>query len=292
MSGSARLSEYRLKRRVQFYETDMAGIVHFSWFFRYMEEAEHALWRAAGLSIAPPDSAIGWPRVNDWLFWKISDWMAAAVVEPLMLTVPKSVKLLPVKVLVPLRLTVPTPRLIEATERLGAVDVLVNGERRSIWMAFIGNGTYHDAGIAPGWRHSLNDGTLDVRFLDAGRHRSRVRAVAALLLGERVGRAAAEDICLTGRIVRGDLDHPELIPANVDLVIEKGDLRAQRMLEAGDVLFVPKTRITSWNAFLNEKYWTWLWHRQKPGKDVSRWCMAKRGLAKHRSWSISSMNIK
>ena len=57
------LSEYRLKRRVQFYETDAAGIVHFSWFFRYMEEAEHAMWRAVGLSVAPPGSEIGWPRV-------------------------------------------------------------------------------------------------------------------------------------------------------------------------------------------------------------------------------------
>ena len=55
--------EYRLKRRVHFYETDAAGIVHFSWFFRYMEEAEHALWREAGLSIHPADSEIGWPRV-------------------------------------------------------------------------------------------------------------------------------------------------------------------------------------------------------------------------------------
>ncbi len=50
-------------RRVQFYETDTAGLVHFSWFFRYMEEAEHALWRSAGLSIAPADAAIGFPRV-------------------------------------------------------------------------------------------------------------------------------------------------------------------------------------------------------------------------------------
>jgi len=58
------LSEYRLKRRVQFYETDAAGIVHFSWFFRYMEEAEHALWRAVGLSAAPPGAEIGWPRVS------------------------------------------------------------------------------------------------------------------------------------------------------------------------------------------------------------------------------------
>jgi YbgC/YbaW family acyl-CoA thioester hydrolase len=56
-------SELRLRRRVQFYETDAAGIVHFSWFFRYMEEAEHALWRDAGLSIHPPMSDIGWPRV-------------------------------------------------------------------------------------------------------------------------------------------------------------------------------------------------------------------------------------
>jgi YbgC/YbaW family acyl-CoA thioester hydrolase len=57
------VSEYRLRRRVQFYETDAAGIVHFSWFFRYMEEAEHALWREAGVSIAPIAAEVGWPRV-------------------------------------------------------------------------------------------------------------------------------------------------------------------------------------------------------------------------------------
>lgn len=57
------ISEHRYKRRVQFYETDAAGIVHFSNFFRYMEEAEHSLWREAGLSISQPGSEIGWPRV-------------------------------------------------------------------------------------------------------------------------------------------------------------------------------------------------------------------------------------
>jgi len=57
-------SEFRLKRRVQFYETDAGGIVHFSVYFRYMEEAEHALWRAAGLSIHDRDSGFGWPRVH------------------------------------------------------------------------------------------------------------------------------------------------------------------------------------------------------------------------------------
>ena len=54
---------YRYARRVQFAETDQAGIVHFSWYFRYMEEAEHALWRAAGLSIAPADRVVVFPRV-------------------------------------------------------------------------------------------------------------------------------------------------------------------------------------------------------------------------------------
>jgi YbgC/YbaW family acyl-CoA thioester hydrolase len=61
---SATISEYRLRRRVLFYEADPAGIVHFSWFFRYMEEAEHALWRAAGLSIAPKESEFVFPRIN------------------------------------------------------------------------------------------------------------------------------------------------------------------------------------------------------------------------------------
>jgi YbgC/YbaW family acyl-CoA thioester hydrolase len=58
------LSEHRLPRRVQFHETDAAGLVHFTAYFRYMEEAEHALWRAAGLSIAPAGSEIGWPRLS------------------------------------------------------------------------------------------------------------------------------------------------------------------------------------------------------------------------------------
>ena len=58
-----KLSEHRYRRRVEFADTDMAGVVHFSWIARYMEEAEHALWRAAGLSIVPADHAVSYPRV-------------------------------------------------------------------------------------------------------------------------------------------------------------------------------------------------------------------------------------
>ena len=52
------------RRRVQFSETDLAGIAHFSAYFRFMEEAEHALWRAAGLSIGAAEQTGGWPRVS------------------------------------------------------------------------------------------------------------------------------------------------------------------------------------------------------------------------------------
>ena len=62
-AASAVSAEFTYRRRVQFAETDLAGIVHFSCYFRYMEEAEHALWRAAGLSIAPEPATVGWPRV-------------------------------------------------------------------------------------------------------------------------------------------------------------------------------------------------------------------------------------
>jgi YbgC/YbaW family acyl-CoA thioester hydrolase len=61
---------FRYPRRVQFAETDLAGIAHFAMLFRYMEEAEHALWRAAGLSIAKSGENVGWPRVSAGLDFK------------------------------------------------------------------------------------------------------------------------------------------------------------------------------------------------------------------------------
>ena len=57
------ISEFTYRRRVQFPETDASGIVHFTNFFKYVEEAEHAMWRAAGVSINQHDRGIGWPRV-------------------------------------------------------------------------------------------------------------------------------------------------------------------------------------------------------------------------------------
>ena len=58
------LSEFVYKRRVEYRETDASGMAHFTVFFAYAEEAEHAMWRAAGLSVEPNESEIGWPRVS------------------------------------------------------------------------------------------------------------------------------------------------------------------------------------------------------------------------------------
>ena len=60
-------------RRVEFAETDMAGIMHFANFFRYMEETEHAFYRSLGLTVQPAidgsgekeaNPGVGWPRVS------------------------------------------------------------------------------------------------------------------------------------------------------------------------------------------------------------------------------------
>jgi YbgC/YbaW family acyl-CoA thioester hydrolase len=57
---------FSISRRVQFAETDMAGVVHFANYFRWMEEVEHAYFRSVGLSVAMKHDGreIGWPRVT------------------------------------------------------------------------------------------------------------------------------------------------------------------------------------------------------------------------------------
>src|SRR5712671_4131701 len=59
-------SEFKVVRRVEFSETDMAGIVHYSNFFLYMEAAEHGFFRSLGFSVVTSqvDPPVGWPRVH------------------------------------------------------------------------------------------------------------------------------------------------------------------------------------------------------------------------------------
>lgn len=61
------MAHFLARRRVEFCDTDMAGIVHFANFFKYMEQAEHELFRSLALKIAgrlPDGTEYGWPRVS------------------------------------------------------------------------------------------------------------------------------------------------------------------------------------------------------------------------------------
>ncbi len=58
--------EFKAIRRVEFSDTDTAGIMHYSNFFRFMETAEHGFFRSLGLSIFKDKThpEVGWPRVH------------------------------------------------------------------------------------------------------------------------------------------------------------------------------------------------------------------------------------
>ena len=57
---------YRTRRRMEFADTDMAGIVHFSRFFVLMESVEHEFLRAQGLSVHMERDGghLSWPRLR------------------------------------------------------------------------------------------------------------------------------------------------------------------------------------------------------------------------------------
>ena len=58
--------EFEVTRRVEFSETDMAGLMHFSNYFRFMETAEHGFCRSLGIPIVGSGPGVGMclPRVH------------------------------------------------------------------------------------------------------------------------------------------------------------------------------------------------------------------------------------
>lgn len=59
-------SSFVHRRTVEFAETDMAGIVHFANFFRWMESAEHSFFQSLGLMLhgQTEEGMRGWARVH------------------------------------------------------------------------------------------------------------------------------------------------------------------------------------------------------------------------------------
>ena len=72
------------------------------------------------------------------------------------------------------------------------VELEIDGDRRRIWMVFIGNCRYEPPGFTPSWRERLDDGYLDVRIVDGSRPWSRARLLLSVVTG-RLGRCGAYD---------------------------------------------------------------------------------------------------
>ncbi|HEY2882055.1 MAG TPA: thioesterase family protein [Pirellulales bacterium] len=66
LTSSFRMPSFTATRRVEFRDTDAAGIMHFASFFPLMESVEHEFLRHLGLSVLSHDGAspVSWPRVN------------------------------------------------------------------------------------------------------------------------------------------------------------------------------------------------------------------------------------
>ncbi|HEU5333596.1 MAG TPA: phosphatase PAP2 family protein [Actinocrinis sp.] len=63
------------------------------------------------------------------------------------------------------------------------VRCLIDGVERRVWLLFAGNCLYQPPGLAPSQRLRLDDGTLDIRIVDAAKPLTRVRLLAALATG-------------------------------------------------------------------------------------------------------------
>jgi 4-hydroxybenzoyl-CoA thioesterase/acyl-CoA thioester hydrolase len=60
------MTAFTATRRVEFRDTDAAGIMHFASFFPLMESVEHEFLRHLGLSVLADDGTgpVSWPRAN------------------------------------------------------------------------------------------------------------------------------------------------------------------------------------------------------------------------------------
>ncbi len=58
--------EYHTTRRIEWADTDTAGIIHFARYFCFMEEVEHEFLRSLGLSVLMESNGqrVTWPRVR------------------------------------------------------------------------------------------------------------------------------------------------------------------------------------------------------------------------------------
>ncbi len=78
------------------------------------------------------------------------------------------------------------------------LEAELQGRRRPLWLLFVGNGLFQRVGPAPGRRHNLADGLLDVRVVHGGRGPA-LRLLAAAVAGPLTRSPAHAAVpCLAG----------------------------------------------------------------------------------------------
>lgn len=117
--------------------------------------------------------------------------------------------------------------LIRVLRHSEPIDVEIDGEPKRVWMAFIGNCSYHPSGFAPTWRERLDDGLLDFRYVTGDQPYARTRLVLAVLTG-RLGRSNVYRQARVERFTLRSLDGPlrmardgETFEAAEEVVVEK-----------------------------------------------------------------------
>jgi diacylglycerol kinase family enzyme len=104
------------------------------------------------------------------------------------------------------------------------------GRTRPLWLLFVGNGTYHRMGLAPGRRLDLADGQLDVRVVHGGR-RPALRLLAAALAGP-LTRSPAHAAVQVGRLHLAGVTPGTLLAHDGEVTEAEGEVTLDKLPEA------------------------------------------------------------
>ncbi|MHC3468860.1 phosphatase PAP2 family protein [Streptomyces sp. 7R007] len=105
-----------------------------------------------------------------------------------------------------------------------------DGRPRPLWLLFVGNGTYHRVGLAPGRRLDLADGLLDVRVVHGGR-RPALRLLAAALAGP-LTRSPAHAAVQVGRLHLTGVAPGTLLAHDGEVTEVDGEVTLEKLPEA------------------------------------------------------------
>ncbi|MET7479370.1 phosphatase PAP2 family protein [Streptomyces sp. NPDC005648] len=105
-----------------------------------------------------------------------------------------------------------------------------HGRARPLWLLFAGNGTYHRTGLAPGRRHDLADGRLDVRVVHGGRHPA-LRLLTAALAGP-LTRSPAHAAVRVNRLRVAGVAPGTLLAHDGEVTEVAGELTLEKLPEA------------------------------------------------------------